>query len=802
MTGFSRREEEAMKNRKESWIYLLILLVVAELSIIFVATMGYLNYRTSALGLEEQVITRIETDSVSDLETAIGFGKSFENYYGMEDVFATFNNQISGTIPFVMNDRAELMYYDASEGAQEAIAKFTRTREFTREAGDLAANNGGIIKKDHQEMILTPIRTDGKIIGYFGCLYSDRIFESSFQNVKKRIMILSAVIALLEAAALAIFVRVTRDDHWQEKHRRNSDRLVERMIVLLIMGVSILALSGFSINRFQTDYMEKMRDSVQISMHNLEDTVRRVENQGVDLRTVENLDGYIEERVSGLTTVRTVRVTDHITEVRRTDEESDMLSYVIDINSEENIKLYLEAELSTEAVQKEMRSIMLVLLSTMIILMIFVFELNNLIELFSAKTVSRKNQEQKVSEKQVGIALRFTGFLCSTAEYMCVPYAAMLIRETGESLFGLSVGMTAALPLTLEGLTQMAAMLLLPRFVKKFNVRVVLIFSTILMILSNVTAFSVGGALTIVLCRAFAGIAYAGFKQVSNFLITNGYETQTGRSDNISQDNAGLLAGATCGAGLGAILSANTGYAATFVFSAVLFAFYLLATLFLLPWKALSRKKAAEEEIKTVKLGDIGRMIFSGEMLFYILVIGIPLNIGVMLCVTLIPAICQTHGISSVMLSYCYIANGIAGIYVGPALVSGAKKYFGIPASIAIAFALTAAGIFILRLPPLVLMIVLSSMVLGFLDGFGTPMCTDQFMELNVVKNAVDESTALVFSVVLSYVLLTFAPMMAELMLLPDRGLFSPMLIGAAVYAAAAMLLFFFRRKQNSPEEA
>ena len=86
-----------MKKRKDTWIYLLILLVVAELSIIFVSTMGYLNYRTSALGLEEQVINRIETDSVSDLETAIGFGKSFENYYGMEDVFASFNNQINGS---------------------------------------------------------------------------------------------------------------------------------------------------------------------------------------------------------------------------------------------------------------------------------------------------------------------------------------------------------------------------------------------------------------------------------------------------------------------------------------------------------------------------------------------------------------------------------------------------------------------------------------------------------------------------------------------------------------------------------
>ena len=89
-------------------------------------------------------------------------------------------------------------------------------------------------------------------------------------------------------------------------------------------------------------------------------------------------------------------------------------------------------------------------------------------------------------------------------------------------------------------------------------------------------------------------------------------------------------------------------------------------------------------------------------------------------------------------------------------------------------------------------------MILGFLDGFGTPMCTDQFMGLDVVKNSVDESTALIISIVLSYILLTFAPMIAELMLLPDRGLFSPMLIGAVIYAVAAVLIFLYGKKKNT----
>jgi hypothetical protein len=190
-------------------------------------------------------------------------------------------------------------------------------------------------------------------------------------------------------------------------------------------------------------------------------------------------------------------------------------------------------------------------------------------------------------------------------------------------------------------------------------------------------------------------------------------------------------------------------------------------------------------------------MIFSKEMLFFIILIGIPLNIGVMLCVTLIPAICQTNNISAVMLSYCYIANGIAGIYIGPALVAKAKKRFGVTISIAFAFALTAISIFILHVPPIIVMIVISSMVLGFLDGFGTPMETDKFMSLKVVRNEVDESTALIFSVVLSYILLTFAPVIAELMLIPGKGFFTPMMIGVLVYAVAAVILALTRLKKG-----
>ncbi len=617
-------------------------------------------------------------------------------------------------------------------------------------------------------------------------------------DVFKKIVILALIVSSAEAIVFWGYTVLAKRKQAKHQFNRRFDRNMEKITSLAILAAGVIAVSASSIYIYQQDYRQKIETATRVSLKNLENTIKDVRNDGVELRDVLGLKEYIYTRVSKLDTLRSVRVTERIVEVSPREEGSDIISFVFGADGDNSEALYLEAEISKDAMNSQIRGIVLTLLSTLIILLIFVIEFSNLLEL----TGSEKPKKEEFSEKKVAVALRLSGFLCSTAEYMCVPYAAMMIRESGESVLGLSNGLTAALPLTLEGLMQMLAMLVMPRFLKKKDVRSTLVVSSIAMIMCNIGAFALHSAVAIIAFRALAGVAYAGFKQISNYLITRGYESETGRSNNISQDNAGLLAGATCGAGLGAIICANVGYPVAFFASAILFVLYLLITYTAMPWKALAKRSDMDEEEKPVSFSSLKKMIFSAEMLMYVIFIAIPLNIGVMLCVTLVPAICQTNGISSVMLSYCYIANGIAGIYIGPALVSKAKKSIGLIPGIAISFFMAAAGIFVLKLPAIVVMIVVSSTVLGFLDGFGTPLCTDQFMELDVVKNAVDESTALIFSVLISYILLTFAPMIAEAMLLPGDGLFSPMMIGVAVYVIAAVVILVYGASKKKKRAA
>ena len=796
------RDNNNAKTNKLRRSYVFSLIAIALFTVNFVAVLSYLNYRSMVIDMQEDLISQVEKETISHMQIALNFGKDFFNYYGIQDVFKRFELHFKDSKAFIIDTDGKLLYETETNTLinSDALKNFLAEDSVRRavQVKNDSSQDSIKLEANGYKAIFTPIYIENKITGYFGCLYTNEIFRAGFNSLAREIVILSVIFSAIICIVLLMFIFVIRSRNWVKKYGRINHNL-ERLIAVALIELCILFLSGITTEKYQEDYKSKIKDFVRFSLQNLGENIRRVKAQGVDLAKVPDLRDYIEKRVESLKVLHLVRLTENISDVRLTNERSDMISFVYNTGRGE-ANFYLEAEISENAMQRQNRDTILILMSSMIILLIFIFELNNLLRFFDVDiNINLDNGDTGESlgffEEKMGLVLRFASFLCSTAEYMCLPYAAMMIRESGESLFGLSVGMTAALPISIESFTQLITIMILPRFMKRINIRALLIFSAVLMAACNFTSFMIGGALTIISCRALGGVAYAGFKQVTNFLITSGYETETGRSNNISQDVAGLLAGITCGAGMGAILSANAGYRITFLCSAFMFICYLILTLTMIPWKALKALHASEDldaqsEKKSVRMKDIAKIILSREVIFFSVVIGTPLYIGAMLCMTLIPAICQAQKISAVTLSYCYIANGLTGIYIGPALVSAAKKKLGSHYSIAFTFALTALGIFIVKVPPVALMVIVSSMILGFLDGFGTPMVTDSFMSLNTVMNHVDESTALSFYWVLSYLLSMAAPIVAELLLLPSSGAVSPIMIGAVVYLIAAVMIF------------
>ena len=787
------------ERKKMPRSYVLMLVAVAVFAVNFIAVLSYLNYRSMVMEMEERLIARVEKDTISSMEVALNFGKDFRNYYGIQDIFRSFEIQFSEPYSFILDNDLNLLYETDSSRTitPEQAARFIADESVRKEIQANAGQESIQASLDEHKAIFTPIRIDGETAGYFGCIYTSGMFRDGMRDILRKVLVLDGIFSLVVSLALVIFIWVVQRDSWIEQYGEMSNGLM-RFVAVLIIEIAVLSFSRYVMTDFQHDYRTKIENSVRLSLRNLSESVRRVHSQGVELSEVPDLRDYIEKRVKSLGILHRTRVTDNISDVMLTQEQSNLMMFRLE-TGENTLPLYLEAEISNTAMERQQQETFFVILSTVIILLMFTFELVNLLKIVEDK---QKHSGTGFSEEQIGLTARFTSFVILAAEYICMPFAAMMIRESGESLFGLSVGMTAALPLTVEPLMQMLTeMIILPKL--KVDVRVRLLAATVLMAVCNITTFIAGSALVIVVCRALAGVAFQCLR-CERIMIVSGCETEEGRVNCITQNAAGMMAGGTCGASMGAILAANGGYGITFACSAVMFAVYLVSVYTMVPFKAMFAREvsASGEEEKPVRLKDLLKIALSREVVSFSVIVLAPLFIATMLCITLIPAVCQEEGISAITLSYCYILNGIAGIYIGPALVSWAKKYLGSYIPVAIVFALTAAGIFVAKLPPVVIMVIITSTILGLNDGLASPLATDTFLSLKVITSNVDEDTALAFFTILSFLMTMAAPTAAELMLLPSTGAISPAMIGAMLYALAAVVIVVSRMRAGGRKPA
>ena len=213
-----------------------------------------------------------------------------------------------------------------------------------------------------------------------------------------------------------------------------------------------------------------------------------------------------------------------------------------------------------------------------------------------------------------------------------------------------------------------------------------------------------------------------------------------------------------------------------------------------MPWKlpetnALQKERQAGAQEEKVSLVDYIKIVLSPRVLQYFVLVMVPVNFGILYVVTLIHSMVDAQG-STILLSYCYIVNGIAGFYFGPKLVALLGKRLGNSLCVMAALLLAAVGLAALGVPPFLLMVLFSSTLLGVFDGCGTPMATDGFLAIPSVRQRAPEVTALAIYFMLCNVVTVVAPVVIELM---TQGNVTVAIWGLAVaYVACAALFALF----------
>lgn len=779
--------------KKQFNVIILIFCVFILVALSLLSVVCYFSFDQNYREIKQQYYSAISGQIISEMETSIRYGKRIDRYYGIDQVFDRSKQLFEAGFEMAVTamDGTPLYYSFEADGDE---AEVLLSQNFEDAIAEHAASDTYTLFEQGQYESLIQTITDetGEKAGCFVLIYPSSVYQQQRSimlrdTVRYMLYVFGGALVALGICYLALRGKVTGEEKGKSEYRLFAIPAMIIMCAILVQGV-------VSYNLYQNKYQEALYEDAEGIVQYVSQVAESVHEKGVPYDEMFGLSDYLAKKVQDVPVLWNLRLSKVMSDSDEVLNKTNSVMVSIPINALQDENLCIEAQISQEYVQGKMWELFFMFLATFIFCVVIIVELIKLPKMIDARRRKEFGDENERSYEQVTIGVRIASFLRCTGNYLYLPYSAMLIRQWKKSVLGLSVGMTAALPLAVESAGQVIGIMLYPVFFKKPDRKSRVFFVACIAgtVVVNFVCFLTHSALAIILLRFLGGLLYAGFMHVLNIIISCGYDSEQRHQVNLAQSNAGLIGGIMCGAGVGAIIASLGGYAAPYMVSAVVFACFGVFVMGLMPWKVLMRNAErkelgkGEEDNQTGKVSKAKKWRLSPRTLLYFILVIVPVNFGILYVVTLIPALVGEQG-STILLSYCYIVNGVAGFYFGPKLVAALGKKLGQMRCIALALLIAACGLFLLDMPPFMVMILAASTVFGLFDGFGTPMATDGFLCMPDIKENMDEVSAMAVYFMLCNVVTIVGPMVIEFILQGDTA---TAIMGTAVAYVICTVLF------------
>lgn len=760
---------EGSKDRKKERTRIMPFLVIALLSVFFLSLISYNILLGSYYDIRSQYISVVNEQVIEEIETSVNFGKTLENYYGMDKILEKATSQLGeGYNIAILSTDGKVRYstYGESEISFDGFAK-------------------------DQKVIKQHISgEDGKIIGTFVTVY-EKAYERSLVSDELRQLRNVTGLAALIVAVLAMIVMLLLS--------RASRKPVVPIVITIILAMILQ--SAFLIYIYQGAYKNTVMKNAEGIGNYIALSLKEIEEKGVSIDEIDGLQDYFNEKtaydmIAGIKLQEeTISEGDAVSTPDHIAAASDDEVLTIKLDDPEKDQLQIMVQISGEFIRQMIIGMVLNFIAVIAIIFVITAESMRLPQMLDFRKSREYNRSGSPQYKQMAYILRYGNFITSVGSYACLAFSALMIRQWNEGAFGLSVGLTAALSISICSLAEVLGLLAAPAFAKKIETKKLLILSTALLILSNLACFMAGSSAMVLLLRALSGLGFAGNKQATNNMIALGYATAKEREDNLAESNAGLIGGIMCGSSMGAIIAATLGYEATFALAAAIFVLFIVFLIYFIPWKLLA-ENSKKREIKEVDFNRVFALMRDPQIIRYSLTVNLPLYIYLMVIVVLIPGIIQANGISPVVLTYCNLLNGLFGLYIGVRLGGALRKRLGIRGSIALISAIGAAAILMQSLPYPVIVLLVAAVLLGLVDGAGIPLASDYFLELDSVRGRIDEATALSLLAIIGFIVMTIAPVLLDACINSRTAV---IILPAVLFVLS--LLIFSKKKEKTHEK-
>lgn len=790
------------KVSKNIWI-LTVFVVFIAVAMSFVSWLIYAVFAENYRDIKQQYYAVVSHQIVEDIENSVKNGKTIERFYGMDkvlnnmlDIISTDSVPLNAAITDVDGNVLYDSYTAAGKGeeynaiiADESVQTGIRFEE--NETGYI------IISQNVYELMIQPIYdTEGSQIGSMLLFYRTADVENELRSEKERsnmttMICAGAVIFIIMVYFLAVPRSISDDDDdgadEVTRFRRKTMRSRVMFVIPVVMIMSgLLAQCFLSYNAYQKRYKRVMFEGATGISRYLGDIIDGLNENGVPYEKMNGLGEYLSSKVENsplLWNVSVVSVYADTSELLRRDSEYNVS---LPISTDDESSMHINIEISKEYIDEKMLTMLLVFAMAFAVAILMIYELLKLPDALFTRLSREFRGSREVQATTVAPMIRLAAFIAFTGLYIGTPFSAVLINHWNKTLFGLPVNVVASIPMTAELLSTMLCSLLLLPLYRKLSVRTVLTSSALISVAAQILCFIAGGPAELIVFRFLSGIGFAGIKYVLNTVVSQGSVSSDNTTDNLAALNAGLLGGITCGASLGAVVAGSIGVQTSYLIAGIFMALSLAVLLGLAPWKLIADNNAAE--IAAVKTGGKkkGALSFLGSFAFwrYMVLVAVPLNFGLMFVVAFFPSFVSSMGMSDIVTSYGYLINGLIGIYLGPKLLKALSNRIGKTLCVALSLIIAAVSVFILNVDIPVVILLTSVALLGLFDGFGTPACSDYYVNLGFVKKLGANQALAVLSVVGS-VVQTFSPVLYSLIL--GSGMTGVNILGIAFGVCAVL---------------
>ena len=645
-----------MKNaRKRNLLFILIVSVTISVLLALSSVLNIVSFRNTYLDATASNSAIVASGTVNKIEYTLKYGKSLDNYYGIEELFEELQS-LYGYLnqAYIADSTGDVLYKSTFTAHSDKPAQLGNMITAALENGE-----NQLWLEGETQQVLLPIRDRaGNAIACLGLSYDTSMLDATILTyVDDTLLYTVAAIGAGVCLLVLLFFLI--------KHGFQYKSLLLIVIAVVVAANVFFGIAAYSV--FSNGYLALTHHTSDIFHQKISSDVSSVVSKGVNYNELAGIDQYFADMVTRSDELKSIRLVSGSENVAVSEYVN---TYPLTADSSGNDGL-LVIEVSQQYVESKITTILIEIVVSIITALMIAAEVIIFIlaALTSKDRVTRLRAKAILKEKDAcyqpeGI-VRGLNFFFSLFRYMAMAFVSLVIIDIYKPvvIFGVELPyeLVISLPLTAQMISSMLGSFISGKLSDRFGWKTTACTGIALMAAGSLLCALSNSSLPFIGSQLIFGLGL-GVAKTAVDLYAVMVSSEEKMEDYTSNANASCIVGLSCASAIGAIIAGALGYSGAYFVMAIM-GILVMLLIVLFGQNVLGgeeAEKSPEDMPKPRKKGA-----FDLQFVAYILFLVLPYYFVIMFVDYLFPVFANTQGMTTAQIGYVFLAYGVATSYIG-----------------------------------------------------------------------------------------------------------------------------------------